>query len=99
MKKTRYKKPQNLVRKPRRKRYSRISLPQNTGRQRLRQQDKPTNYDPQRKQLSVAVASAVHDLEVDNIISIDFSRDSSGWDLKKGVVSGNTKFDAVKLNA
>jgi len=60
---------------------------------------KPTTYDPQRKQLSIAVASAVRDLEVDNIISIDFSRDSSGWDLKKGAVSGNTKFDAVRFNA
>ena len=59
----------------------------------------PGNYDPQGQQVSIAVACAICDLDSDNIISIDFSRDSSGWDLKKGVVSGYSKFDAVKLNA
>ena len=44
-------------------------------------------------------ACAIRDLSDDNIISIDFSRDSSGWDLTNAVVAGNSKFDAVKLNA
>lgn len=59
----------------------------------------PVNYDPQRRLVSIAVACAVRDLEDDKVISIDFSRDSSGWDLKNAAISGNSKFNAVKLNA
>lgn len=59
----------------------------------------PPNYDPQGRRLSIAVACAVRDLEDDNIISLDFSRDTAGWDLKNAIVSGNSKFEAVKLNA